>query len=124
MPEEEGKKTTIFGYPLKDWVILFAILTGGTSTLAYTGLPGNRKEDAVGQKTVNMLEDIQDSIDLTARTSQRNSARIDALEDSRNDFREDISAELDTLQHTLVLGLANLDGYFKGRLDQISGDGR
>ena len=112
---EEKTRFKVFGYPLKDWVIAIAFLTGvPVGAISIGGTPGQTTEAIREQEesVTDALKDIRDSIDASNLRSEMNARRIDDLEDR-------IYVRLDSIQSQMTEGYKNLDGYFRGRLDQI-----
>lgn len=120
--DKEVTRVTVFGYPLKDWIIilgLFTTVAGGAFTIG--GTP-NQTTEAIETQTgtiemqtsaiVRDLREIRATLDSNGRMARSNADRIDDLERA-------MDSRLDSIQTTMIQGLKNLDGYFRGRLDQI-----
>jgi hypothetical protein len=111
MSEEKKGGITVFGHPAKDCVILFtmfaSIAAGG---IVVGGTPGQTR-DAIDSQTRTLSEDLR----LIRSAIERNTRRIDSLDE----YSEEMSARMDSLHQTMIEGYRNLDGYFRGRLDQL-----
>ena len=112
------KSFTIFGYPIRDYVYLFAMLSAAVG--GYAGISGtpNQTTDAVTAQTDSILvafDELRGLVLINTRSSQRNILRLDEVER----FEQDIISHVDSLHVITIQGLKNLDGYFRGRLDQI-----
>jgi len=111
MSDESNGHKTLFGYPVRDWVILVSffasIMVGGI----YIGGTPNQTTTAIDDQTKQISEDlqrIQRSLDISSRLAQTNAVRISSIE-----------SQIDSMQKVMIEGLRNLDGYFRGRLDQL-----
>lgn len=119
MADEEKEKLsiTIFGWPLRDWVIVGTImLGGGTGVVSYIGTPAQTRE-VIKEEIKDLTESIG-TIEYNTRQMQRNAFRIDLLEESMEQRSDDLNARMDTLQTTVELGYRNIDRYFRGLIEQ------
>lgn len=109
---------TLFGYPVRDWVIIVGICTSFLAGNVWIGGTAKGTKDAITDQTqaiVTSLTQLRSEIRLNSQLAQRNSIKIGDMEDSYNDM----SKRMDSLYSTLMDGLDNLDGYFRGRLDEL-----
>lgn len=115
--QKEGAGMKIFGYPLKDWIILLTFLGFGTgAAVSIGGTPGQTRQ-AITEQTDTLtvqIDRLTEAIRLNTRSAQINASRI---EDHKR-FEEDIDQRLKALEGTVMEGLKNLDGYFQGRADE------
>ncbi|HMB91843.1 MAG TPA: hypothetical protein VKP65_13405 [Rhodothermales bacterium] len=121
MSEEKKKEgITIFDHSIRDWIILLGMFTSiAAGGIVVGGTPGQTRAaiDFQTQRLSEDLNEIQGAIETNGRMTQRNALRIDDIED----FSSQIDERLDSLHKTMIEGYRNLDGYFRGRLDQIKG---
>lgn len=112
----EDANLRIFGYPIRDWIFLLALLGVGIGggSLATGSVQASEAIESRISVMSSELRDMSESIDRSTSLSIINARRLDNLED-------DIETRIDSLHRTMLKGLGNLDGYFKGRLDQIGG---
>lgn len=115
--DQEKTKMTIFGYPLRDWIILLTFLGVGTGTAFSVGGTPGQTRDAIQNQTDTLstqINSLVDAIRMNTRVINNNSLRLD----EREVFERQIQVQIDSLQSTMLKGLSNLDGYFQGRLHQ------
>jgi len=120
--ESTQKRVSVFGYPIKDYLYLFAMISAALGS--YAGISGtpNQTRDAVTAQTDSFLvafDELRSLVLINTRSSQRNVLRLDEVES----FERDIISHVDSLHGITLQGLRNLDGYFRGRLDQIGPPG-
>lgn len=119
--EPKTPKITVFGYPLKDWILIVAIV-GGAGGGFYT-LGGSPKQTTNAITDLNKsisseMSSLRDAMEVNTRLTTRNTLRIDKLEDLNDHWNRRLDSVVDTV---LIVG-KNLEGYLKGRMDQFTAD--
>lgn len=119
---EEGKKRlTVFNYPIRDWLILGAVLSSAVGGTFFIGGTPNQISTSIEQQTTDLeksfskeISELRSSLNLHTSALNTNTNRINRNE--RNDSL--ILSELDSLRMFTEKAVMNLDGYFRGRRDQ------
>lgn len=110
--ETTGKSMQIFGYPLKDWVILCSILgLGGGGYTLFGGTPAQVQETVIS-RTDTLFQYIQNmdrTIDRNTNAIFANTYRVGDLEYQRRQDRQ----EMDDMRDQMTKGFAGIDGYFQ-----------
>lgn len=118
--EEKTASKTIFGGTVREWVIVVALLGtfAGNMLNVFIGGTPNSTNAAITDQTealITSLDQLRGEIRLNSQLAQRNALKIGDVEASNMA----INKRMDSLYQTLMDGLENLDGYFRGRLDQL-----
>jgi len=120
---EEPKKTIrIFGYPVRDWIVLCSILAASFGGVSFFG---GQAEQAITNQTEELTSDFEELFSKLSTTVEQNSEvmRQNTIRIYEMEMKDrELLTHTDSLHDVTTKMIINLEGYFKGQIDARNDD--